>query len=438
MPSSPETITMKRLFLFFIPMGLSVVLINLSHVIINGTLARSDQPETIIAGYALGMSLLAVTERPGALLRQTCAALVRDKRSYKAVLHIGYVLFAASLVFGGLVAYTPFGHFVFGVGYGAEGEVETEAVGVFRVLMFLSVFSGLRCFFQGVIIYKMKTRWLTIGMLFRLTGMLALSQYFLHTGISSAAQGSMIFVSGMMIEAAVSWWECRRLMRGMPEEDAACEVKRPKDALGFYKPLLFSSLVVVWTMPILNTLLGSTSEATLSIASFAVATAFMNLLLGFFTYFHQISLQFVKSQPHLVRRFVMTLGFVPATLVALIGFTPAGSWLFAHVLGVKGELLETSLHAFRFFLPLTLAFPWLDTLNGIVMANGETKLMFGSQSGNAVCTILLMVALTFALPSYGAVLGAIAMSGGVVAELLLLVWLFRRNMRLKAIETRSA
>ncbi|MFC5700444.1 multi antimicrobial extrusion protein MatE [Cohnella faecalis] len=431
MPTSQEPVTLKKLFLFFIPMGLSVVLINLSHVIINGTLARSANPEMIIAGYALGMSLLTVSERPAVLLRQTCSALVRDQLSYKAVLHIGYYVFGASLVLGALIAYSPLGHLIFGIAYGASADVEKEAIGVFRVLMFLTVFSGLRCFFQGVIIYKMRTRWLTIGMIFRLAGMFAVSQYFIQTGVSSAAQGSMIFVVGMIIEAALSWWECRKLVREMPKEAPDCEIKRPKQVLFFYKPLLYSSLVVVWIMPILNTLLGTTNKATLAVASFSIASSLMNLILGFFTYFHQISLLFIKSDPAQVRKFTLMLGFVPAALIIAVGFTPATPWLLAHVLGVKNELLEASVHAFRSFLPFVLVFPWLDTLNGIVMANGETKLMFASQTANAVVTILVMIVLAILLPSWNGSLGSHALSGGIIAELSVLFWLYRRNLKHK-------
>lgn len=82
MPPNNEPVSMRRLLLFFIPMGISALMINLSHVIINGTLARSDNPEMVLAGYALAMSLLIVTEKPAVLFRQTCSALVRDRTSF--------------------------------------------------------------------------------------------------------------------------------------------------------------------------------------------------------------------------------------------------------------------------------------------------------------------------------------------------------------------
>jgi hypothetical protein len=427
MKTHNEPVTLTQLFAFFIPIGISVLLINLSHVIINGTLARAANQEIILAGYALGMSMLVVTERPAVLLRQTCSALVRDRVSFRAVRHVAFYVFGSALVFGGLVAYTPLGHWIFGGAYGADPVVEREAIHTFYALMFLSVFSGLRCLYQGIIIYKMRTKWLTIGMIFRLAGMFLLSQYFLHVGVTSAMQGSIIFVFGMVIEASISWLEATKLLKDMPEITEDCEIATPKQVLGFYNPLLFSSLIVVWILPIMNALLGTTHRGTLAVASFAVAGSLMNLILGFFTYFHQIALLFVKSDPAIVRKFTLMLGFIPPLLLLLMGFTPIGSWMFFHVLGVKGELLQACIHAFRGFFPFVLIFPWLDTLNGVVMAHGKTKLMFGSQISNAIVTAVAIVLLVLLLPNWNGVLGSFAQSAGLIAELIFLAWLYRRN-----------
>ncbi|MCC3376382.1 multi antimicrobial extrusion protein MatE [Cohnella sp. REN36] len=422
-------VSLSRLFLFFIPLGISALLINLSHVIINGTLARAQNPELIIAGYATAMSLLSVTERPAVLFRETCSALVRDRVSYRAILKVAFIVFGGSLVFGGMIAFTPVGHWVFKGVYGAEADVADAAVNVYHVLMFLSIFSGFRCLFQGVIIYKMHTRWLTIGMVFRLTGMFLLSQYIIHRGVTSSQQGAIIFVFGMMIEAAISWLEGRSLAKRLPERSPECEVERPRQILKFYSPLLFSSFIVVWVPPILNALLGHTDHGTLAISSFAIAGSMMNLCLGFFTYFHQIALQFYRTDPDQVRRFVLMMGFTPAILVATLSFTPAGPWLLVHLIGVEDRLLDASIHALRGFLPFVLIFPWLDTLNGIILSKGQTKLMFGSQTANAILTTVLIVVLTLSVPDWTGTLGSLSQSGGIAAELLLLVWLFRRAMK---------
>lgn len=433
MLQNDDRVPLRTLFLFFIPLGVSAVLINLSHVIINGTLARADDPELVIAGYATAMSLLTVSERPAILFRETCSALVRDRISYRAILKVAFIVFGASLAFGAMIGYTPAGTLVFAGAYGAEPEVADAAVNVYHVLMFLSIFSGIRCLYQGVIIYKMKTRWLTIGMAFRLGGMFLMAQYIQHIGVTSSSQGAVIFVFGMMIEAFVSWLEGRSLARKLPEESPECEVKRPRQILSFYSPLLFSSFIVVWVPPILNALLGHTDRGTLSVSSFAVAGSLTNLCLGFFTYCHQIALQFYRTDPGAVRRFVLLIGFTPALLLTVLAFTPAGQWMLSHLLGVEGRLLTESMTALRGFIPFVLIFPWLDTLNGIILSKGQTKLMFGSQTANALVTTAAIVLLTLALPGWTGILGALAQSGGMLAELALLYWLFRRTVKNEAL-----
>ncbi|WP_192896546.1 multi antimicrobial extrusion protein MatE [Cohnella sp. AR92] len=429
MSAQPDQVNLKRLFFFFIPLGLSALLINLSHAIINGTLARADNPELIIAGYATAMSLLTVTERPAVLFRETCSALARDRRSFAAIRKVAFIVFGASLVFGALIAYSPAGTWVFGGAYGADEGTTKASIDVYSVLMFLSVFSGIRCLYQGIIIYRMRTKWLTIGMVFRLGGMFALSQYILHIGVTSSRQGAVIFVFGMVIEAAVSWLEGRKLARELPEAEPGCEIRRPKQVLNFYNPLLFSSFIIVWVPPVLNALLGHTEQGALSISSFSLASSFMGMILGFFTYFHQIALQFHRTHPELVGRFVLIMAGIPGLIVAACAFTPVGEWVFSSVYGVKDQLLEASVHALRAFLPYVLIFPLLDTLNGIVLSRSQTKLMFGSQTANAALTIVLIVTLTLILPQWAGALAALSQSGGMIAELLVLIWLFRRHSR---------
>src|SRR6185437_9774319 len=80
-----RNVTFRMLFNFFIPLGISASLVTISHVIINGTLARAPNPAIVIASYSVAMSLFGVFERCAVIIRQTCATLVRDRHSFKLV-----------------------------------------------------------------------------------------------------------------------------------------------------------------------------------------------------------------------------------------------------------------------------------------------------------------------------------------------------------------
>ncbi|WP_337099753.1 multi antimicrobial extrusion protein MatE [Paenibacillus sp. YIM B09110] len=413
-----QAISMMKLWSFFLPLGISASLVTISHVIINSTLSRAADPERIIASYAVAMSLLAITERPAVLLRQTCSTLVRDKRSYTSTLTVAQLVFASIMVMGLLISYTPLGTFIFKDVFGVGEDSVDDVLQVYQVLMFVSIFSGIRCFYQGVIIYNLRTKWLTIGMAVRLAGMYMLSLYFIHTGVHSGVVGAYIFLFGMMIEAAVSFMEGRLLVRKMPDKLEDHTTKTKGHVFSFYRPLLFSSLISVWIGPAINAMLGKTWNAELAISSFAIAASLVMLLSSFFSYFHQIVINFYPIDPGAVRRFTLMLGFVPALLMGLIAFTDIGVFLLEHVIGVHGRLQAESIRVLQSFVLFALVMPWLDVLNGLVFVRRQTKLIIGSQISNLTFTFITLIVCTWLAPEWNGSIGAWAQSLGMMAELI--------------------
>jgi progressive ankylosis protein len=424
-PSSQ--ISFQQLISFFLPLGFSATLVTLSHVIINSTLARAANPELVIASYALPMSLLGITERPAILLRQTCSALVRDRISFRAMSEVSSYVFASILTIGLLVSYTPLGKWVFLYLFGVEPELLEPILGVYRILMFVSIFSGLRCLFHGIIIFNMRTKWLTIGMAVRLAAMYLLSLYFISTNnVNSGKIGAIIFLVGMVIEAAVSLLEGRSLLRNhIPKKAEGHHIEKKSQIFAFYKPMLYSSFIAVIIGPAINAILGKTTGIHLAIASFAIAGSLTQLVMSFFSYIHQIVLNFYPKAPAKVLQFSLLLGFIPGLLITLLGYTSLGPWFMVHVMGVNNELMKESLHTLRIFMILAFVFPWLDYFNGIIMLRGQTKVMVRSQAANVIVALLTLTIAITLTPSWNGMIGALAQSLGTLAELCVVLYVLR-------------
>jgi progressive ankylosis protein len=424
-----ESIAWKQLVSFFLPLGLSATLVTLSHVIINSTLARAANPEVIIATYALPLSLLGLTERPVVLLRQTCSALVRDRISFRAMGIISSYVFACIILIGLILCYTPVGEWVFLYFFGVERGLLDATLSVYRILMYVSIFSGLRCLFHGIIIFNMRTKWLTIGMCIRLIAMYLLSLYYITTNnVSSGRVGAIIFLVGMIIEAAVAVWEGISLLRKViPEKALGHPIETKKQIFSFYKPLLYSSVIAVIIGPAINAMLGKTTQIHLAIASFAIAGSLTQLVMSFFSYIHQIVLNFYRKDPKTVFRFSLLLSFIPGSLIAILGYTSLGPLFMTHVMGVNAELMQASLSALRIFMIMTIVFPWLDYLNGIIMLRGQTKVMVASQSANAIITVLTLVTAILFTPGWNGIIGALAQSLGMLAELLVVSYVLQKT-----------
>lgn len=429
MSSHPEQqVTFRQLLTFFIPLGISASLVTISHVIINSTLARSTNPEIIIASYALPLSILGITERPAVLMRQTCSALVRDRVSFRAMSVISWYIFASIMLLGALICYSPIGKWVFLHFFGVEESLIQPMLDVYKILMFVSFFSGLRCLYHGIIIFNMRTKWLTIGMIIRLVAMYLLSLYFIQTNqVNSGQVGAIIFLSGMMIEAGVSFWEGRSLLKQIPEKKPDHPVERPRQIFQFYRPLLFSSIIAVIIGPAVNAFLGKTMDFQLAVASFAIAASLTQLVQSFFSYIHQIVLNFYRKDPSSVIRFTFILAFIPGLLIALLSYTPLGPWFMQTVMGVNERLMHASLDTLRVFMITTLVFPWLDFGNGMIMLKGETKVMVWSQAANVSVTLITLVLGVWMSPGWNGMVGALAQSLGVAAETAV-VWFVLREL----------
>jgi hypothetical protein len=426
---SVKRVTNRQLLAFFIPLGLSASLVTISHVIISSTLARSATPEMIISSYALPFSILAITERPALLLRQTCSALVRDRISFRAMSVISFYTFSFILLLGGVLSYTPVGRWVFFYLFGAENELLEPMIDVYRILMFVSIFSGIRCLFQGVIIFNMHTNWLTVGMAFRLLVMYLVSLYFIKTdGVTSGRVGAIIFLSGMIIEAAVSFWEGRLLLKKIPEKLEGHPIEKPGQIFSFFRPMLYSSIIAVIIGPAINSFMGKTSDFHLSVASITIAASLTQLVLSFFSYIHQIVLNFYNKDASAVIRFTFMLALIPGILLSLLGFTPLGLWLMEHVMGVNDRLMVASLDTLRVFIIMAFVYPWLDLGNGLIMLRGDTKVMVWSQSANVAITLSILILCTAQSPGWNGTIGAFAQSLGMACEAAV-VWIVLRAIK---------
>lgn len=425
-----QKLKMSQLLSFFLPLGISASLVTISHVIINSTLARSANPELIIAGYAVAMSIFGVLERPAVLLRHTCSAIVRDRVSFRSMYTIAFYLISSILVLGLLIAHTPLGEWLFLYVLRIDSTLLEPILQNYQILMFVTIFSGIRCLYQGVIISNMRTKWLTIGMTVRLVAMYLLSLYFINSGqITDARVGAIIFLFGMMIEAAISFMEGRLLAKKLPERIEEHEYHTKKEIFNFYRPLLYSSFIAVAIGPSINAILGKTTDINLAIASYAIALSLTQLVISFFSYTHQIVLNFYRIDKTVVFRFTLLVSFIPCILLGVLSYTALGPWFMQTVMGVNESLMVSSLQALRVFMIMTLVFPWLDYCNGLIMLRGQTKATVWSQSSNLTITLITLILLVSISPSWNGMIGAAAQSLGFLGEISVLIYVLKTSSK---------
>lgn len=417
MKCAVEDLDLRTLLFFFIPLGLSASLVTLSHIIINSTLVRAENSEFVIASYTIALSFFGITERSGVLLRQTCSSLVRDQSSFRLLSRVTVYILLCLMTVCVLVAYTPVGDFIFSTIYGVNDHMVATIKGIYQVLMFVTIFSTLRCLSQGVIIYNRQTKWLTIGMGIRLAVMYLLALFFIHTGQITGKTGAIIFLVGMAIECLISFLEARKLIRNMPEKHER-QIKSKRTIFQFYIPLMFSSVIIVMIGPAINVFLGKTSDIELAVASYAIALSVTQLILSFFLYIHQIVINFYEDHREKVKMFSFVIGFIPFIIICLFCYTPFGRFFLEHLMGVNGRLLYACLDVMKAFILMALLYPFIDFFNGLLMVNKQTKITIISQGSNLIITFICLIVGVVFVAEWNGVIGALAQSIGLLAELM--------------------
>ncbi|MCF6408435.1 multi antimicrobial extrusion protein MatE [Pseudalkalibacillus salsuginis] len=417
----------KQLAAFFIPLGFSASLTSITHVIINGTLSRGENAAFIIACYAVAFSLFGIIERPIIVFRQTCSALVKDRRSFQLLSAFLVLVMSLVIGFSMLMAFSRFGDWVYINLFNANANMVSTISLTFKVIAFVIIFSGIRGLYQGVIIKHLETKWLTIGVIVRLCAMLITAYLFVVFDYVTSVSGAIIFLTGMLIECIISVWKGHEILKQHFRRKVS-ELQKIEIS-NFYFPLVFYFIIQTILVPIIYVFLANSEDIELSIASFALAYSITQMMLSFFMYTHQLVLQMYQKNRLKVIRFMVIVSILPTLLLVILCYTPTGMWFMAEVMGAEDDLAIATLTVLKFFIIKTIVFPWVDFLNGYLMLYRKTRRMLIAQVVNILTAIFILWLLVSKFPDWNGINGSIAASIGELAGFGLILFIVIRICR---------
>ena len=442
-PASPPPecgVSQWTLWKFYAPLAASNAMMTISHAIINGSLNRTSQPTQSIASYAVANSICVLAESPMVMLRQTGAALVRDRAGWATYMRVALLAAAVDQLLCLAIAWTPLAHVVIHHWMGARDEMFPAAVNAFRVLMFVSLFSALRSIFHSVLLVKQKTLWVTLGMALRVIVMLALAAFFTQTGwLDSGMRGGVIFLAGMAVESLSAFGSFRKWFHSLPQEAPRTETSAPpltfRRVAVFYLPLVVAAITGAMTMSIINAGLSRIPQPQSVIATAAIGSVVTYLLMGPLFMIHQVSLFFsaplAGAHPHdrrdrTVGWFCVQTGVGATVIIGLLAWTPLGEWLLVRAFQAPADLLSHVEDVLRISMFLPLIAVWNEYRNGKLLAAGHSRVLTMSKLLNISTLVLTVMLLVKATPSLGARISPIASLCALTAEQLVLHLFCRR------------
>jgi hypothetical protein len=430
--AAPPEINQRRVFLFWLPLAASWLLMAAETPFVNAAIARLGEAERMIAAFGLVASLSITIESPVIMLLATSTALARSRQSYEQLRRFTWHLMLATTLAHLLLAWTPLFDVVVS-GWMGVPPVLLEPIRLgMRIMIFWSAAIAWRRFKQGVLIRWGQTRFVGAGTMLRLltSGGAALLLWLLGN-VSGVAVGALALSAGVIVEALYAQGAARPVIAEHFGPDAAPEGQPPLgygQLVKFHAPLAASTLLLLLAQPLVAAALARVPNPVTALAAWPISWGLLFLVRapGMALPETIIALIDRPNSRAALKQFCVWTGALCTGVLALIAFTPAAHLYFQKLMGVNETLSNLAAAGAQFGLALPGLMAAHSWLRGLLTARRVTLPLTLAMGANlAMLTIVLLAGVALHVP--GVVLASVAMSVALGAEVLVLWFAARRS-----------
>ena len=436
MNDSENNLSPGVIFLFWIPLALTWLMMALEGPIVASVIARLHGAKLNLAAYGVALSVAFISEGPIIMLVSTSTALVRDYSSYRKLLRFALVLNGLITFLLAILMIPRVFSFLADDVVGLPEEVSRLAY--WATLLFLPwpAAIGIRRFYQGILIRHNRTRFVTYGTIIRLGSLTAAALVLSWWGsLPGACVGSLSLSVGVVCEAVASRIMAQsvliRLKAGSADENPATLTYR--EITSFYAPLALTSLLFLSAHSIVTFFVARSQMAVESLAVLPVIGALMFIFRSFGLSYQETVIalvgdRFEKFFP--LRNFALLLVVAVFCSLGLVVFTDVVRIWYHDLCGLSLDLTQFALAPTTILLVLPALEVVMSFQRGLMVAGLTTKPV---TLGALVEIIAIVVILNLAIHSFnmvGALAAALALVTGRASAILFLLYpnylLFRK------------
>jgi hypothetical protein len=429
--------TQRELLRLFTPLALSGIFFPLARPIINAALARSENAELALAAFAIAMSVTMPVISPLFGLRQVSTALSSDKDMLRRIRNLTLVLGTLSTVLLLFLSVPQIYVFTVVQIMGIPSEVAKIGAPIFLVFALTPLLSVGRGYYQGILVHYKKAGAIGAGALLYVLGIgatLLLGDLFfnIESGLL-AAIASLVGQAFYVLVVALPAIQIIRSQMTERSESIPDKNRTNRYLLFFFVPLAISTVLNSLAEPALQAGMARSSDPTLSLAAYAIAASLGWLARTPLWNAQQLVISHAKDQQGYIatRTFILRLGVISVTLVALLGAPYISDFIFTSLMGVTGDVKVLAISGFRWMLPGIFLQTLRSLYHGVLIRQNLTRQI---QNASMVKIPALVLALFLGV-GYGQTEGIyIAIWSSMVAEAAEVYWLYRATNRIQWID----
>jgi Na+-driven multidrug efflux pump len=349
--TSPQDLTLKRIFVFWVPLAATWLMMSVEGPFLAAIIARLTDPKYNLAAYGVAFSFALIIEAPIIMIMSASTALVKDWDSYLKLRNFTNILNALITLVMLLVIFPPVFYWIAMDLINLPENVARLTHLALIILLPWPAAIGFRRFYQGILIRHNLTRRVAYGTIIRLASMAttALILYFFFH-LEGAVIGAAGLSVGVTMEAAASRLMVHSTLKEL-QSTKTVETRLPRTPLtyryitNFYYPLALTSTIALGVHPIVTFFMGQSRFAIESLAVFPVISSLVFIFRSLGLSFMEVTITLIGDRNEgyrPLRNFTAILCGAVVGMMLLIAFSPAADFWFHTVSGLSGELTDFS------------------------------------------------------------------------------------------------
>lgn len=411
----------RRIFLFWLPLAASWLLMSAEGPVLQAVIARLGDIQTQLAAFGIVCSLEIAIESPVIMLLATSTALATNGRNYRELRRFVIWLNTLVTIVAILVAFTPLFDLIVRRIMGIPRPIADAAQPGMMIMVGWSAAIGFRRFVQGVLIRHGQTRWVGYGTMTRLfssagTGIVLAAS----TSLPGVYIASIALMAGVITEAVFVAFVARPTIRRVQDKPASVSADAISfaDVLKFHTPLAATSLLTLLAQPLVGAGLARMPHPKETLAAWPVIWGILFIFRSAAFALPEAVIALVSDPLHKepVRRFCRIVGIVSSTAMLLLVATPLVDIYLRYLAGIPDLLAHFVTPGLLLFVPL----PFINSVHswyrGLLMSVRKTEVIYWGMGINLALTgVLVFAGVLLGLPGIEA--AVLSLDAALLVEL---------------------
>ncbi len=371
-------ISSRTIFLYWLPLAFSWVLMAFELPFINGAVTRLESAERMIAAFGIVYSISLVIESPVIGLLSTSTALVSNRKNYTKIRNFSLALIFGTTALHFLIGWTSLFDVVVMGWMNTPVEIEEYVRIGLRLMVFWSAAIAWRRFLQGILIRFGKTKFIGQGTIIRIIASAGSATFLVISGKwTGAAVASFALGFGVIMEAIFAHLVSRKTIREefFTENHPSTQTEITyKELIEFHWPLAATNLIFLATQPLISAALARGPNPIDSLAIWPILSSMFFLFRAPTFALPEMVIALFDSPENnqLLRSFSFKTGGILTTLLAILGFSPLAIFYMHNLIGLPEDLAILAIPGIQLAIILPIATAVMNFYRGALSAEKHT------------------------------------------------------------------